>query len=294
MSTRRVSRSPWMSLSSNVAWWDAFRETLKPRRRGVIVQSETHLDLPGDIDWANEPRPISLNSDRGAWDNMGGLDLDETNQIDIESNADGMHLDWDILNSISPFAISVDGDVDFDEGADDFLHSDDFTNQGRVDRYPQIQVWQYLPDGRACEIALAVAGSGARAEVVGRVGDDPAGDRLLIALALAGVGHAAVLRDPARPTPVLAEDPEPEPDPADAFAEPPEPPEPPEPADAFADVPGVRETSRDGTELALVAEGALDPLVKALARYEVVDLVSHEPDLEDVFLAYYGRGADDA
>jgi ABC-2 type transport system ATP-binding protein len=66
------------------------------------------------------------------------------------------------------------------------------------------------------------------------------------------------------------------------------------PAGAFADVPGVRESSRDGTELRLVAEGALDPVVKALARYEVVDLVSHEPDLEDVFLAYYGRGADDA
>jgi ABC-2 type transport system ATP-binding protein len=68
----------------------------------------------------------------------------------------------------------------------------------------------------------------------------------------------------------------------------------PPPAGAFADVPGVRESSRDGTELRLVVEGALDPVVKALARYEVVDLVSHEPDLEDVFLAYYGREADDA
>ena len=68
----------------------------------------------------------------------------------------------------------------------------------------------------------------------------------------------------------------------------------PPPADAFAGVPGVRESSRDGTELRLVAEGALDPVVKALARYEVVDLVSHEPDLEDVFLAYYGREDDDA
>jgi ABC-2 type transport system ATP-binding protein len=62
----------------------------------------------------------------------------------------------------------------------------------------------------------------------------------------------------------------------------------PPPAAAFADMHGVRETSRDGAELRLVAEGALDPVVKALARYEVVDLVSHEPDLEDVFLAYYG------
>ena len=121
--------------------------------RGVIVQSETHLDLPGGVDWANEPRPISLNGDRGAWDNMGGIDLDETNQIDLSSNADGLHVDWDILNSISPFAISVDGDVDFEEGADGFLHSDDFGNQGRVDRYPQVQVWQYLPDGQAREIA---------------------------------------------------------------------------------------------------------------------------------------------
>ena len=119
--------------------------------RGVIVQTETHLDLPGGIDWANEPRPISLNGDRGSWDNMGGIDLDETNQIDLSSNADGMHVDWDILNSISPFAISVDGDVDFEEGADGFLHSDDFGNQGRVDRYPQVQVWQYLPDGQRCE-----------------------------------------------------------------------------------------------------------------------------------------------
>jgi hypothetical protein len=75
------------------------------------------------------------------------------------------------------------------------------------------------PAGRTCEIVLAAAGAGARAELVGRVGDDPPGDRLLIALALAGVGHAAVLRDPTRPTPVLDATPEREPEPEDAFAE---------------------------------------------------------------------------
>ena len=64
-----------------------------------------------------------------------------------------MHADWDMLNSISPFIVSVDGDVDFIEGDDGFLTSDDFGNQGRVDRYPQIQVWQYLPDGQSREIA---------------------------------------------------------------------------------------------------------------------------------------------
>ena len=52
---------------------------------------------------------------------MGGIDIDMTNQIDFSSDEDGLHLDWDILNSITPLAISVDGDVDFSEGADGFL-----------------------------------------------------------------------------------------------------------------------------------------------------------------------------
>ena len=121
--------------------------------RAVIVQSETHMDGPWGVGGANEPRPISLNGDRGAWENMGGIDIDQTNQIDLESTDDGLHVDWDILNSITPLIISVDGDVDFEEGEDGFLTSDDFTNQGRVDRYPQIQVWQYRPDGTSREIA---------------------------------------------------------------------------------------------------------------------------------------------
>ncbi len=64
------------------------------------------------------------------------------------------------------------------------------------------------PAGRACEIAVAAAGLGAPAEVVGRVGDDRAGDSLAIALSHAGVGHAAVLRDPVRATPILVPAPE--------------------------------------------------------------------------------------
>jgi len=40
-------------------------------------------------------------------------------------------------------------------------------------------------------------------QLVGKVGDDPAGDAVLLALARAGVGHAAVLRDPTRATPIV-------------------------------------------------------------------------------------------
>lgn len=64
------------------------------------------------------------------------------------------------------------------------------------------------PAGLACGIAVAAAVAGARVELVGRAGDDPAGDALLLALARSGVGHVAVLRDPARPTPLVEVDPD--------------------------------------------------------------------------------------
>jgi ABC-2 type transport system ATP-binding protein len=69
------------------------------------------------------------------------------------------------------------------------------------------------------------------------------------------------------------------------FAQPP-------PADAFDAVPGVHVVDRDGEVVRLTLEGSADPLVKALARYEVHALDSHEADLEDVFLELYRRPAD--
>jgi ABC-2 type transport system ATP-binding protein len=64
------------------------------------------------------------------------------------------------------------------------------------------------------------------------------------------------------------------------FAEPP-------PEDAFAGLPGVRELARHGHVVVFALDGPADPLVKALARFEVTALDSHEADLEDVFLALY-------
>jgi ABC-2 type transport system ATP-binding protein len=36
----------------------------------------------------------------------------------------------------------------------------------------------------------------------------------------------------------------------------------------------------------------VDAVIKAASRYEVLDIISHEPDLEEVFLAYYSGGDD--
>ncbi|MFN8623068.1 MAG: hypothetical protein U0869_20210 [Chloroflexota bacterium] len=57
------------------------------------------------------------------------------------------------------------------------------------------------PAGLAALVAVAAARAGAKVELVGAVGEDPDGDSVVVALGRAGVGHAAVLRDPAGATP---------------------------------------------------------------------------------------------
>ena len=59
-------------------------------------------------------------------------------------------------------------------------------------------------------------------------------------------------------------------------------------AEELAYVPGVQQVVSEGDLLRLTVAGSMDPVVKALARHEVLDLVSHEPSLEDIFLAFYG------
>ncbi|MDG6107324.1 ABC transporter ATP-binding protein [Dactylosporangium aurantiacum] len=62
-----------------------------------------------------------------------------------------------------------------------------------------------------------------------------------------------------------------------------------DPVDAaeFAVLPGVRDVDVSGPVLRCTVEGRLDPLVKAAARHEVIDLLSAEPDLEETFLSFY-------
>jgi hypothetical protein len=55
--------------------------------------------------------------------------------------------------------------------------------------------------GLSAEIARAAATSGAAVQIVGRVGEDTAGDEVLLSLAAGGIGHVAMLREPGRPTP---------------------------------------------------------------------------------------------
>jgi beta-exotoxin I transport system ATP-binding protein len=61
----------------------------------------------------------------------------------------------------------------------------------------------------------------------------------------------------------------------------------PVPREGLEGVAGVRSVRLEGPVAHILVEGPLDSLIKELARHVVVDLRSHEPDLEDVFLSYY-------
>lgn len=59
--------------------------------------------------------------------------------------------------------------------------------------------------GTAVGVGAAAATAGSDVELVGKIGDDPAGEVVLLDLAGRGIGHVAILRDPSRPTPETAE-----------------------------------------------------------------------------------------
>ena len=60
--------------------------------------------------------------------------------------------------------------------------------------------------GLAAQVALAAAAAGSTVEVVGSIGDDGDGDAVVVALGHAGIGHAALLREPGSATPVEGAD----------------------------------------------------------------------------------------
>jgi ABC-2 type transport system ATP-binding protein len=62
--------------------------------------------------------------------------------------------------------------------------------------------------------------------------------------------------------------------------------------EALRDVPGVRDVAGDhaGHVVRLSLAGDIDPLIKAVAAHQVVDLTTNPADLDEVFLSYYAGG----
>ena len=59
----------------------------------------------------------------------------------------------------------------------------------------------------------------------------------------------------------------------------------------FAEIPGVSDVLAEDHRLRMRVTGSIAPVVYAATAFELVDLVSREPTLEETFLAQYGREA---
>jgi ABC-2 type transport system ATP-binding protein len=66
----------------------------------------------------------------------------------------------------------------------------------------------------------------------------------------------------------------------------------PVPASAFASLASVVTAEASGDEIRLSVRGPLDEVVKEAARHTVVNVETHEPSLEDVFLDVYRNGGE--
>jgi ABC-2 type transport system ATP-binding protein len=62
------------------------------------------------------------------------------------------------------------------------------------------------------------------------------------------------------------------------------------PTEKFSNVPGIRDILVQDKLLTCNVVGSLDALVKAAAQFEVINIISHEPSLEDIFMTYYNEG----
>ena len=58
----------------------------------------------------------------------------------------------------------------------------------------------------------------------------------------------------------------------------------------FEQIPGVTQLSLEGNSLRCVIAGSYDQFLKAVAKYEVSNLITQEPSLEKIFLGYYKGG----
>ena len=122
--------------------------------------------------------------------------------------------------------------------------------------------------GVPAQIAAAAVRAGATVQLVGKAGEDPAGNALMLALARAGIGHVALLRDPAHSTPVLAAGDE-DPDASD------------QPIDVTVDEPAGGEsvvTPADATERPQLEAADIELALRYLTDYTTIVVAEPVPE----------------
>ena len=115
--------------------------------RGVIVQTQSCTVSVAGAGFCNEARPIGINGDLGLIENDSendatgeGINLDVINNYNVSADGDGIHLDYESRNSVSPIP-AISGDVTFQPDGDGDLS---ITHDDR-DNFPAYSTYQYQP-----------------------------------------------------------------------------------------------------------------------------------------------------
>tara|TARA_B100001750_G_scaffold242899_1_gene257127 strand:+ start:328 stop:1233 length:906 start_codon:yes stop_codon:yes gene_type:complete len=58
-------------------------------------------------------------------------------------------------------------------------------------------------------------------------------------------------------------------------------------AQTFGSIPGIKNVDIVNNQLSFEISGPIDSIIKAIAKYKVLDIKIDEPDLEEIFLSYY-------
>lgn len=62
------------------------------------------------------------------------------------------------------------------------------------------------------------------------------------------------------------------------------------PLEYFSNIPGIKEIRDEGNAIIFTILGNLDALIKRVSQFEVVNIITHEPNLEEVFMSFYEKG----
>lgn len=61
------------------------------------------------------------------------------------------------------------------------------------------------------------------------------------------------------------------------------------PLEYFSNIPGIKELRDEGNAIIFTILGTLDALIKRVSQFEVVNIITHEPNLEEVFMSFYEK-----
>lgn len=59
------------------------------------------------------------------------------------------------------------------------------------------------------------------------------------------------------------------------------------PIDSFSNLPGIKELGRENNVIRFTVVGSIDAVLKRASQFEVVNIISHEPSLEEIFMSFY-------